>query len=84
MPVDETMLEGVVEVDEAFFGKQRYHNQRLVLGMLERHSRRLKLVVITDRDQDTLGGLAPQACRYHESGVHRRVDELPRHPVLRV
>jgi hypothetical protein len=57
LPIDETMLEGVVEVDEAFFGKLRYENQRLVLGMLERHSRRLKLVVITDREQDTLEGL---------------------------
>jgi IS1 family transposase/transposase-like protein len=54
LPVDEAMLEGVIEVDEAFFGRQRHHNQRMVLGMLERHSRRLKLVVITDRDQDTL------------------------------
>jgi hypothetical protein len=54
LPQDATMLEGVVEVDEAFFGRKRHHNQRMVLGMLERHSRRLKLVVITDRDQDTL------------------------------
>jgi hypothetical protein len=54
LSVDQTMLEGIVEVDEAFLGKQRHHNQRMVLGMLERRSRRLKLVVITDRDQDTL------------------------------
>jgi transposase-like protein len=57
LPQDEQMLAGIVEVDEAFFGRKRYGNQRLVLGMLERHSRRLKLVVITDREQDTLEAL---------------------------
>jgi hypothetical protein len=57
LPLDETMLEGVVEVDEAFFGKQRHHNQRVVVGMYERTSRKLKLRIVADREQDTLEAL---------------------------
>jgi IS1 family transposase len=53
LPQDETMLEGVVEVDEAFFGRQRHGNQRLVVGAVERGGR-LRLQIIPDREQDTL------------------------------
>lgn len=52
LPVDQSMLEGVVEVDEAFFGRQKHQNQVMV-GAIERHGR-LKLQIITDREQDTL------------------------------
>jgi hypothetical protein len=45
---------GTVEVDESFFGKQKYGHQTLVAGAIERDTRRLRLQVIPDRAQDTL------------------------------
>lgn len=47
-------LSGVVEVDESFFGKQKYGHQTVVIGAIERDTRRLRLQVIPDRAQDTL------------------------------
>jgi hypothetical protein len=53
-------LADIVEVDEAYFGKRRYGNQVIVIGAIERlidpvtNSRRLKLQVIPDTEQDSL------------------------------
>lgn len=47
-------LSGIVEVDESFFGKQKYGHQTIVAGAIERDTRRLRLQVIPDRAQDTL------------------------------
>lgn len=47
-------LSGIVEIDESFFGKQKYSNQKMVVGAIERDSRRLQLRIIEDREQDTL------------------------------
>lgn len=47
-------LSGLVEVDEAFFGKQKYGAQTMVVGAIERDTRRLRLSLIADREQDTL------------------------------
>lgn len=47
-------LAGLVEVDEAFFGKQKYGRQTMVIGAIERDTRKLRLQVIEDREQDTL------------------------------
>jgi transposase-like protein len=54
LPKSTLTLSGVVEVDESFFGKQKYHQQKLVVGAIERDTRRLRLQVIPDRAQDTL------------------------------
>jgi transposase-like protein len=51
---DTEQLSGVVEVDESFFGKRRYGHQTLVVGAIERDTRRLRLQVVPDRAQDTL------------------------------
>ena len=47
-------LSGIVEVDESFFGKQKHGHQTMVVGAIERDTRRLRLQVIPDRAQDTL------------------------------
>lgn len=47
-------LSGVVEVDESFFGKQRYGHQTMVAGAIERDTRHVRLQIIPDRAQDTL------------------------------
>lgn len=54
LPKNTLTLSGIVEVDESFFGKQKYNQQRLVVGAIERDTRRLRLQVIPDRAQDTL------------------------------
>lgn len=54
-PDDRTwLLGGVVEVDEAWFGKKRFGGQTIVIGAIERHTKRLKLQIIPDTDQDSL------------------------------
>lgn len=50
------MLSGVVEVDEAWFGRKRHGNQTIVVGGVERDTGRLKLQIIPDTEQDSLEG----------------------------
>jgi transposase-like protein len=52
LPIE--LLSGIVEVDESFFGRQKYGHQTMVVGAIERDTRRLRLQVIPDRAQDTL------------------------------
>jgi transposase-like protein len=42
-----------VEVDESFFGKQKYDNQKIVIGAIEPKTRKIKLQIITDREAET-------------------------------
>lgn len=53
-------LSGVVEVDEAYFGRKRYGAQTIVVGGIERDTGRLKLRVIPDTEQDSLEGFLEQ------------------------
>lgn len=51
------LLSGVVAVDEAWFGKQRHSKrgkQTIVMGGIEVDTRRLKLQVIPDTEQDSI------------------------------
>lgn len=54
LALQEGQLVGVVEVDEAYFGKKRYGRQTIVIGAIERDTRRLRLEVIPDTEQDSL------------------------------
>jgi len=54
LPASPPELSGIVEVDESFFGKQKYGHQTMVVGAIERDTRKLRLEVIPDRAQDTL------------------------------
>lgn len=54
LPRDKTLLNGIVEVDEAFFGRQKYQNQKILMGAIERKSGKIKLAEIPDREQDSL------------------------------
>ncbi len=51
---DNVVLAGEIEADESFFGRQKFHNQEIVIGVTERGSGRRRLKIIPDRDQDTL------------------------------
>lgn len=48
------MLSGVVAVDESWFGKKRHGGQTIVVGGIETDTRRLRLQVIPDADQDSI------------------------------
>lgn len=52
----EQLLVELVEIDESFFGKKRYGNQKIVIGAIEPKTRRIKLQIISDREQETLEG----------------------------
>lgn len=54
------LLSGVVEVDEAWFGKKKFGGQTIVVGAIERDTKRLKLQVIPDTEQDSLEGFLEQ------------------------
>jgi transposase-like protein len=43
-----------VIVDEAWFGKKRYGGQTIVIGGIEKDTKRLKLQIIPDTEQDSL------------------------------
>lgn len=48
------LLSGVVAVDEAWFGKRRFGGQTIVMGGIEVDTRRLRLQVIPDTEQDSI------------------------------
>jgi len=54
LPASDLQLSGIVEVDESFFGKQRFGTQTIVVGAIERDTRRVRLQIIPDRAQDSL------------------------------
>jgi len=54
LPATTLQLSGVIEIDESFFGKQRYGAQTIVIGAIERDTRRIRLQIIPDRAQDSL------------------------------
>lgn len=54
VPQSTLQLSGIVEVDESFFGKQKFGHQAIVVGAIERDTRRIRLQLIPDRAQDTL------------------------------
>ena len=52
VPQSTLQLSGIVEVDESFFGKQKYGSQTIVVGAIERDTRRVRLQIVPDRAQD--------------------------------
>jgi len=54
LPIYPELLKGIIEVDEAFFGRKKHNNQKIVMGAIERNTNKLKLGEIPDREQDSL------------------------------
>jgi transposase-like protein len=54
LAVHSNKLSGVVEVDEAYFGKQKHGGQTIVIGAIERDTRRLRLKIIENTERETL------------------------------
>lgn len=53
IPEETVRLSGDVQVDESFFGRQRYDNQLVVIGAKEK-SGKVGFKIIPDREQDTI------------------------------
>ncbi len=51
LPEEQLQLGGIVEVDEAFIGRQKYQNQTIVIGALERSTGKVVLQAIPSREQ---------------------------------
>jgi len=54
IPLRQSKLSGIVEMDEAFIGKKKYSNQTIVLGALERKSGAIVLATTLDRETGSL------------------------------
>lgn len=54
LPRDKTLLNGIVEVDESFWGKRKYGNQKIVIGVIDRRKNEVRLEEIPDREQHSL------------------------------
>lgn len=54
LPRDSELLDGIVEVDESYFGRKKYDNQQIVIGAVLRGVRKLKLKIIPNASQDEL------------------------------
>lgn len=75
-------LSGTVEIDEAFIGKQRFKNQTIVIGALERDRNTIVLKCIPDREQGTtdtfiLETVAPHSMIYTDAwGGYQHITEF--------
>jgi len=81
VPPDDTaqLLSGIVEVDEAYFGKKRYGAQTIVIGGIERDTKRLKLQVIPDTEQDSLESFLAASVDHHSlvvTGCHAGYNDI--------
>ena len=54
LPRDGNILLGIIEADEAFYGRRKHNNQKIVIGSIIREKKKLKLAIIPDREQDSL------------------------------
>jgi transposase-like protein len=63
-------LSGEVEIDEAFVGRRRYGNQRIVIGALERRTGRIALQIIPNRAQETTDIFILQNINQKETTVY--------------
>jgi transposase-like protein len=77
LPIDQTKLSGVVEIDESFFGRMRFTKHggyKLVVGAVERYTRRVRLQIVAERNRETLEQFVLGNV---ESGSHINTDAWP-------
>lgn len=69
LPRDRRILEGIVEIDESYFGKRRFGNQKLVIGAIARGEKKLRLKIIPNDAKDELEDFVCETTST-ESAVH--------------
>lgn len=64
LPPDDGLLEGLVQIDESYFGKQRSSQpQLIVVGAIEPDTRRVKLRITNSRSPEALEGFVVDTVR---------------------
>lgn len=56
LPLDEAKLSGLVEIDQSWPGRQKYGNQALIMGGLERGTAQVRIFPIESMEQDSIEG----------------------------
>jgi transposase-like protein len=56
LPVESAPLEGLLETDQSYLGRQKYHNQHIVMGVVDRDTSQVRLAEIPDCEQDSVEG----------------------------
>jgi hypothetical protein len=56
LPVDEHKLAGFIEIDQSWPGRQKYGNQALIMGVLDRTTNEVRIREIPDMAQDSIEG----------------------------
>ena len=79
LPEDQTKLVGLLETDQSYLGRQKYHNQHIVMGVTERDSNAVRLAEIIDCCQDSVEGFLD---RYAEIGSLIHADAHASHLAL--
>jgi hypothetical protein len=54
LPQTNQPLEGLLEIDQSFLGRQKYHNQHIVMGVVDRDTNKVRLEEILDCEQDSV------------------------------
>jgi hypothetical protein len=72
-------LAGLLEIDESFLGHQKYGNQAIVMGVVDRSTNEVRLEIIPDVAQDTVEGFLD---RHAETGSLIHADAHKSHLAL--
>lgn len=80
LPQPTDKLSGVVEIDESFFGKRCFGEQKIVVGAIESDTGRIRLQIIPNRERDTLESFVLDNV---EGGSHILTDALPSYNELK-
>lgn len=56
LPAEVTPLAGLLETDQSYLGRQKYGNQHIVMGVVDRQTNRVRLAEIPDCAQDSVEG----------------------------
>ncbi len=60
LPVDKSQLVGLLEIDQSYLGRQKYGNQHIVMGIVDRETNLVRLAEILDCEQDSIEGFLDQ------------------------
>ncbi len=56
LPMEQDSLAGLLETDQSYLGRQKYHNQHIVMGLVDRQTNQVRLAEIPDCEQDSVEG----------------------------
>ena len=60
LPEDQNRLVGLLEIDQSYLGRQKYGNQHIVMGVVDRETNVVRLAEILDCEQDSVESFLDQ------------------------